>query len=75
MGITVPLGQWFCVVIHLLLSPTEGVAELWIDGALAGRAAGLDTSPPFGVNYLVAGIAWSGAEQPPVTIYVDEVAL
>jgi hypothetical protein len=61
--ITMPRGRWVCLEGHIVISDTAGLAEYFVDGALATKAddsqAPLDTRPDGGYDQLVVGLEYT----------------
>lgn len=73
--VMLPRDRWFCMQYMLLVDDVAGIARVWIDGALAGEAIGIDTRAPEPYVSLGAGIGWSELEQLPFEVRIDELAI
>ena len=67
--------RWICVLLHVTVDDTAGAVELSLDGDVAVARTAIDTRPGAGFSYLVAGIGYSDPAQPPIEIYLDELAV
>jgi hypothetical protein len=72
-SLPIPADTWTCVELHVAFSATDGVIELYLDDELAASATGLDTTAPLGLTTIAAGLVWQEPDDPPRTVYVDEV--
>lgn len=74
-GVLAPRDRWFCIEIHVAISPTAGAIQLDLDGEPVGAIrTGLDTSPGGGYAHLSIGMSFVVRPQSAVTFYIDDVA-
>jgi len=74
-GLLIPRDTWVCLELHLVVDPSAGAIEIYLDGTRRASATGLNTVPGGGHSRFSAGIPWSDPAQGPVALYLDEVAL
>ena len=74
-SLVVPRDVWTCLELHILVSDTVGVIEIYRNGALGASMAGLDTHPTAGFTRLGVGIDYADPAQGPLDTWLDEVAL
>jgi hypothetical protein len=70
---TFPRDRWVCVELHVQISPTNGVFEAYVDGALTVYVANLNTLPAMGYRTVEAGIHYTNPAQGDSVLYVDDV--
>jgi hypothetical protein len=73
--LTIPRDAWFCLRAEIAVSDGAGAVELFVDGALALAATGLDTLPDDGVHLIRAGVDWSSGQETSFEIYLDDLVL
>lgn len=66
---------WHCVQLHLVVDDTNGEASLVVDGQQVTGQALLDTYPGEDLALFTVGIEWSMADQGPIDLLIDDVAL
>ena len=71
----VPRDDWMCLVIELEVDDELGGVSLRRDGTLVAQADNVDTLPPGGISRLSLGVTWSQSQQPPATLYMDDVVV
>jgi hypothetical protein len=71
--LTIPRDRWFCWRAEIELG-SAAVVSVFVDGALALRATGVDSVAQDGVSMLRAGIDWS-SQDAFFEVYLDDVAL
>jgi hypothetical protein len=62
---------WHTVAMLTTISPTAGIAQLWLDGNLQIDATGNLGSNP--INKFAAGIYWANPKTESNTLYIDNV--
>jgi hypothetical protein len=71
-----PRDRWTCVQVHVLVDPSAGLVEFWIDGVLSGRVDALNTLPATGYNNVHIGHFSGGAPHTEIAdVWTDEVAI
>ncbi len=71
------VGRWYCIEAHVRLNEAgaaNGVFELWIDGALEARRAGLNWVGAFtayGINAVYVENFWNAGAPQPEERYID----
>ena len=70
-----PRDRWTCLEARLVMDEVDGALEFWIDGELAGTESGLDTFPDSGFQSFNFGLALTEFEQPPITLWFDELVV
>jgi hypothetical protein len=70
-----PRDEWVCLEGHVTISDTAGVAEYFVNGALAAQASNVDTQPGSAYGVIVVGVEYTEASQPPVNLWVDDVVV
>lgn len=73
--LTVPRERWFCVELHVAVADAGGSVRLDVDGIERAAATNIRTRPDPGFSGLSVGTLFLAADQAPLTIYVDELAL
>lgn len=73
----VPRDRWFCLEVHLTISPTNGTGALNLDGTQLGEMTGWNTVPAAGgYNKLLAGLPFLFPTQDPATtLFLDDVVV
>ncbi|AKF04805.1 LamG-like jellyroll fold domain-containing protein [Sandaracinus amylolyticus] len=67
--------EWACVELRIGVSDADGELELFVDGARAVSATGIDSYPEGDYDRLLVGVAWSDASQAPFEVLIDDVVL
>lgn len=71
-----PRDRWVCVQVHIVVDPTSGLVESWIDGVPAARLDALPTLPGNGYNNVHAGHFSGGPTHTEVAdLWTDELAV
>jgi hypothetical protein len=70
-----PRDRWVCVELHVLIDPAKGRFEAFLDGLPAVQSSEVKTLPADGMSVAEIGIHYAGANQGPVQVYVDDVAI
>lgn len=73
--LTVPYDTWTCLELHVAISDTAGSIEVYENGTLGASTTGIDTLPATGFTSFSIGIDYTDAAQPPLELWLDEVAL
>lgn len=66
---------WQCVQLHLVVNDSNGEASLLVDGEQVAGQTLLDTYPGEDLDLFTVGIEWSMADQGPIDLLIDDVAL
>jgi hypothetical protein len=74
-SLVIPRDRWFCFQVRLLISETDGLVQLSVDGSVGLDQSELDTLPPGGVHLLRAGVDWSSKQTTPFAVYMDDLVL
>jgi hypothetical protein len=70
-----PRDRWVCVELHVLIHPSAGIYEAYLDGMLAVRSPPVNTLPADGFTAAEVGVHYADPAQGPVEVYVDDVAV
>jgi hypothetical protein len=70
-----PRDRWVCVELHVLIHPSAGIYEAYLDGMLAVRSPPVNTLPADGFTAAEVGVHYADPGQGPVEVYVDDVAV
>lgn len=74
-ALTLTRDTWTCLELHVAVSDTAGVIEIYRNGTLAASHTGLDTNPGSGFSGFGVGIDYTDPMQAAMETWVDEVAL
>jgi len=72
---TFPRDQWVCVEMHVLVDPSAGKFEVFLNGAQMTSLIAIDTEPDQGYSLFEVGVHYANLNQGPVTAYADDVML
>ncbi len=71
-----PRDRWTCVQVHIVVHPTAGLIETWIDGVPSARVDALNTLPAAGYNNVHIGHFSGGSQHSEVAdVWTDELAV
>ena len=73
--VRVAADEWVCMELRVLVSDDAGELELFLDGTRVVSATGIDTYPAGDYDRVLAGVAWSDADQGSFEVLVDDVVL
>jgi hypothetical protein len=72
---TFPRNQWVCVEMHVVIHPSAGMFELYLDSQHITSMVSEDSLPDRGYTSFEVGVHYANFNQGAVTAYVDDVRL
>jgi hypothetical protein len=74
-SLTIARDTWTCLELHVVVSDTVGVIEVYREGTLAASHTGIDTNPGGGFTRFAVGIDYADPMQGATETFLDEVVL
>jgi hypothetical protein len=70
-----PRNQWVCIEMHVLIDPSAGAFEFFMNGSKITSLIAMDTLPDQGYTSFEVGVHYADFYQGAITAYTDDVKL